>query len=105
MCANGANGGNQCGVVTATDVPSTYQAPSGIDIEMQDTSCVDMTGDAYVRGGDSGGPVLTTHTDGSVKAYGQVVFAIQSPHTDPCGLGFTPVVTISSVTSSTLLLD
>ncbi|GAB1510071.1 chymotrypsin family serine protease [Actinophytocola sp. KF-1] len=103
VCSSGANGGLACGQMTYRDVPIDFEDPdTGAQWRINGLSCVDVpVGGALARPGDSGGPILSTFTDGTVKAWGQLV---GGPVAEDCDFTFTPVLTISAVTGSTMVV-
>lgn len=103
VCSSGANGGLACGQMTYRDLPIEFEDPdTGARWIIRGLSCVDVpVGGALARPGDSGGPILSTFTNGTVKAWGQLV---GGPVAGDCDFTFTPVLTISTITQSTMVV-
>ncbi|MDX3000211.1 hypothetical protein PWY87_00915 [Kribbella solani] len=101
-CFSGANGGTNCGTIKAIHQRILiWDDKSQVSHYTQNLTCVQLRKPPV--GGDSGGPVLSTYTDGSVFAWGQTVAGSGDP-ADPCGGIFTPVVAISAAVGATIVV-
>ena len=73
VCSSGANGGLRCGTIIDRDFEAEMDTHKG-KVYLDRLTCVKpSTAYGYVVAGDSGGPWLTTASNGDVKAWGQTV--------------------------------
>jgi hypothetical protein len=93
VCSSGAAGGLVCGEVEQVNKSITFTD----GITTNGLTCVLGTYGYATQGGDSGGPWLRTHNDGTVKAWGQHVGSGNVPCITPSTnrhMFFSPVVKI-----------
>ncbi|GAB2602922.1 chymotrypsin family serine protease [Kribbella endophytica] len=95
-CSSGANGGLVCGLVRNRTAQVTFDG-----ITTKQLTCVSNT--TLTRGGDSGGPWLTTATDGSVKAWGQHIGTWNCAGDQAVDMVFATVKNIATRTGASLI--
>ena len=97
VCFSGANGGTHCGEITDANVTRGFKDGTST----RDLTCVKMPAGNIV-GGDSGGPVLSTYSNGKVHAWGQTVGTQADAN---CAAVHTPVLAISAAVGATILVN
>ncbi|MEU4294072.1 hypothetical protein AB0E63_38125 [Kribbella sp. NPDC026596] len=97
VCFSGANGGTHCGEITDANVTRGFNDGTST----RDLTCVKMPAGNIV-GGDSGGPVLSTYSNGKVHAWGQTVGTQADAN---CAAVYTPVLAISAAVGATILVN
>lgn len=103
VCTSGANGGLACGAIANRNVVSTAHDPNNNLISTFHLTCVIPSNPAVTSlPGDSGGPWLSTHVGGTVKAWGQ-----HRGRSNACsnGMIFTTVLNISARIHGTLVVQ
>lgn len=110
VCFSGANGGMNCGNIMKINQRLKFVNPhTGWEYWTQKLSCVRFaSSESGFTFGDSGGPVLSTHTDGTVYAWGQTVGGTFDKNgvldwDAECAAAFTPVVVISAAAGVSLI--
>ena len=110
VCFSGANGGMNCGNIMSINQRIEFTNPdTNLKYWTRNLTCVRFASSASgFTGGDSGGPVLSTYSDGSAYAWGQTVggWFFEDGTLDwdnECAGIFTPVVVISAAVGASLI--
>ncbi|TCO37616.1 hypothetical protein EV646_1233 [Kribbella antiqua] len=96
-CSSGANGGLVCGLVRNRTAAVTFDG-----ITTKQLTCV--SNPTLTKSGDSGGPWLTTASDGTVRAWGQHLGKWNCAGDQAVDMVFSTVQNISARAGATLIL-
>lgn len=92
-----------CGYISAVNQTIRFNNDDGTHYTIRNLTCVASAWDLG-RGGDSGAPVFSTYTNGTIYAWGQHVGSLTNGG-GPCAGYFTPVVVISATAQASLIIS
>jgi hypothetical protein len=102
VCSSGANGGLVCGTIVNRTTSLTYSSAYGSPT-LHNITCVKASSSKLTVGGDSGGPWLSTFSNGTVMAWGQHIGRADCDHDGKTDMMFSSVKNIALRTSSSII--
>lgn len=104
VCSSGANGGLVCGTIVNRTTSLTYSSAYGSPT-LYNITCVKASSTRLTVGGDSGGPWLSTFSNGTVMAWGQHIGLADCDHDGKNDMVFSSVKNIALRVSSSLVVS